>query len=530
MYVLVDIEWVTNDEKHICPTQLAALRVNDYWDRRESFYRRISPRDSSFHDWGQMGYTGGDAEDFLCADSLSCVMRSFFEWLRDDDVLCLWAKDPAETLRLAVSLGLKCSLQRKVVVLQDHLERYKSDKQVRGWNPKKIANRMGYTAAVPSHRADNDVENIRLVLLALEVPAEELCRPVVPREEKRKELPLCFVDADTGLTHAADCPRRSARGELVAQGKNFLLRKDIPFCNCLDEKRRKQRRACNMDIVARSQCNYIYAETSSVFHRRSCPLPLRTTAQIMGSVYYSTCEKTGRHPCKVCHPDAGERIEYGSRKKPAVEKQRQTDHLLHNEKKALQRFQQARTEWDTLQKKGFASAEDKQDRKTLTNPGCAFFAAAGYETFHLRKCSKLDSLSQLKGFSTYREAIRGGHKPCRYCKPTSKYDVCCAVPLNSRTREDESVADIVALCTEKGYPCETREGELIFSTPVGKWRLGTNRKPYQLQHINLVAEPGNKGDYHMQPRIFLSMQDAFYYVHRHDLTLLQRQQGRACVR
>lgn len=64
MFVLMDIEWIINDRGHICPTQIAALRVTDQWISRDSFYERMCPRDSSFYQWDHVAYSGGKASDF----------------------------------------------------------------------------------------------------------------------------------------------------------------------------------------------------------------------------------------------------------------------------------------------------------------------------------------------------------------------------------------------------------------------------------------------------------------------------------
>lgn len=41
MYVLMDIEWVQNKKKMRCPTQIAAMRVDECWRFRNIFYTRI---------------------------------------------------------------------------------------------------------------------------------------------------------------------------------------------------------------------------------------------------------------------------------------------------------------------------------------------------------------------------------------------------------------------------------------------------------------------------------------------------------
>lgn len=43
MYVLVDMEWISNQHGNHWPTQLAAARVDAQWNTVDTFFRAISP-------------------------------------------------------------------------------------------------------------------------------------------------------------------------------------------------------------------------------------------------------------------------------------------------------------------------------------------------------------------------------------------------------------------------------------------------------------------------------------------------------
>lgn len=107
MYVLMDIEWITNRDQQINPTQIAAMRVDEQWNESNRFFARIRPRDSSFHQWDHMGYSGGTKEDFLNADSLSQVFSALDCWLNEDDVLCWWTPDSIKILNLVYLIALR---------------------------------------------------------------------------------------------------------------------------------------------------------------------------------------------------------------------------------------------------------------------------------------------------------------------------------------------------------------------------------------------------------------------------------------
>ena len=90
MYVLIDMEWVDNKEGRCHPSQLAAMRVNEKWERQELFSMRIQPPDETFHIWDHVGYTGGYANEFLGAPPAKEVFKMLRQWLQPEDVLCWW--------------------------------------------------------------------------------------------------------------------------------------------------------------------------------------------------------------------------------------------------------------------------------------------------------------------------------------------------------------------------------------------------------------------------------------------------------
>lgn len=48
MYVLIDMEWVTNRHGDHWPTQLAAIRVDEEWQTVDSFSVLFRPKDITF--------------------------------------------------------------------------------------------------------------------------------------------------------------------------------------------------------------------------------------------------------------------------------------------------------------------------------------------------------------------------------------------------------------------------------------------------------------------------------------------------
>jgi len=138
MYVLMDIEWITNRDHVLNLTQFAALRVNQRWQELDSFYARIRPLDPSFHEWGHMAYSGGRAIDFINARTLTQAFESFLEWVKTDVVLCFWHEDSVSTFRAAYSLVYRTDYAGRTLVLRDYLYPYLRDVGIKTGNPYKL--------------------------------------------------------------------------------------------------------------------------------------------------------------------------------------------------------------------------------------------------------------------------------------------------------------------------------------------------------------------------------------------------------
>ena len=243
----------------------------------------------------------------------------------------------------------------------------------------------------------------------------------------------------------------------------------------------------------------------------------------MGTRTYNAILKTGKKPCKVCNPTPTDvyRPLPPQYKEKRLEKKK-IRHLLSSEDaKAVKKQRGIAAERKTKLENTSLTEVEIKDIYTLTQPEFAFWAGKGYQTFHLRSCSKLQELSNLRGFKTYKQAVRAGFTPCRKCKPTAKHDVNVSIPIGNRIRIDEKIEDVEIMCKEAGFPCHMEGAYLYIETTVGKWRINIGTSPVKLEHINLAKNP-NSNTYHKQPRIFLSFIDTFDYIKRHDTELAKK--------
>ncbi len=514
MFVIADIEWITHGSGKVSPTQLAAVRTDESWNVTERFESLIRPSDSEACDRGHMAFTGASFSEFQNAKSADCVFAEFAEWLSADDVILWWHEDSDAVF----GKFSKRVCANKSLCIGKHIYAYLKSSAKGAYA---IAASLGIAADRRlMHCSANDVSVMQGLLQKLEYPHGDLQKPPSVVRESRKaakaldELPYRF-DPATDTVHRKGCPLIS--GEPFAFGKlKKLLTRNVRPCSCCKEEYKAARREKNADTIGRSGYTYIYTPTSTVFHKRSCGTML-SAKSILGAEKYATAVKTGRTPCKLCSPTPKDE-NTAALPQPKKELERKIERKTDAEcERALRRQKIASKERRERLKEGLTKQE-RADIMTLTQPSFAFWSARGYGSFHLRSCPKLNGLSGLRGFGTYREAVRMGLTPCRKCKPTAKHDLRLSVPITNKTRKGEKVDDLETLCREAGYAHHMEDGCFCIETPVGKWRIKVNVTPIRAEHINLVKTPGY-GIYHEQPRVFLSLADAFAYIRKHDENL-----------
>ena len=106
-------------------------------------------------------------------------------------------------------------------------------------------------------------------------------------------------------------------------------------------------------------------------------------------------------------------------------------------------------------------------------------------------------------------------QPCKCCRPSSKQDMIFSIPITSRNRGDENIAEIKKLCHDVKFRFYQAGNELNIETPCGKWKIDARMRPYVIHHSHNQSV-SKASDYHRQPRMFLSLLDVFEYIHRHD--------------
>ena len=309
MYVLMDVEWYCGSGGRIFPTQLAALRTDESWNRRDRFFSRIRPDCTDTPNWTHIAFSGGEPEDFLCAPTLSAALRDLRMWLQMDDVLCWWAEEAPKVFKRLHTPLLQVPPAVPHRVLLDHVSPILISKGIVQENPCKIATSLGLTVPAPAHCSEHDVLTIQAVLQALDFPQENLRKQAKRRTSRygsrqdpvHADMPY-QLDTDTGLLHRKDCDDIPDGAVLsgFASFKPCFNGKAWP-CPCLAEEYRSAKRNRNQSIIDRSQYNFVYAKTSPVFHRRDCR-KLKGLSNLKGFSRFHDATCAGYTPCKLCKP------------------------------------------------------------------------------------------------------------------------------------------------------------------------------------------------------------------------------------
>lgn len=529
MFVLADMEWMTNENGHFSPTQLAAVKVDENWNIVDKFESFIRPRDTAFHDWEHVAYTGGTATDFLHARKGYNVFTTFNEWLSEDDIILWWYSESEVLYKKLINIIAKITDNHKMVSINRYVAEFLSGQPQSRGNSYKVAEGQGIAVdETLKHNSANDVKVMQELMSIIEYPQELLLKPT-EKSKKSSEpqssgenLPYQY-DVATNKIHKKGC--KHLENCEITKGFSLLkssFRKGGVPCECCKEEYKKEFRERNIDIIDRTAYTYVYSPDSEVYHKYTCGLIL-SAKTIMGTRTYKAILKTGKKPCKVCNPTPTDVYKPlpPQYKENRLKKKKIHKFLSSEDAKAVKKQRGIAAERKTKLENTSLTETEIKDIYTLTQPEFAFWAGKGYQTFHLRSCSKLQELSNLRGFKTYKQAVRAGFTPCRKCKPTAKHDVNVSIPIGNRIRIDEKIEDVEIMCKEAGFPCYMEGSYLYIETSVGKWRINIGTSPVKVEHINIAKNPMAK-TYHKQPRIFLSFIDTFDYIKRHDTELAKK--------
>lgn len=549
MLVIMDMEWIETAHR-ICPTQLSAVWVNQNWYQIGRLDYLIQPFSLEEQKWNHIAYTGHTASDFLSGATAIRVMKNLVSRLAPDDVLCWWSVSTAVTFIALYKILLMESPVNQMRLISPALSKYKEAAGISSRGSAYVmANELGIPLFEQEHCSADDANVIRMLMEHLNVRQEDVLASLLPDGAMDKTIQQIrrppysssshidnsvhpyMLDLKNRMIHSADCSKIKDRVGLKGVGtmKQAFSRHCEP-CGCCKQAYWEYSRKKAAERIESMQISFVYSEKNKkLFHKPSCIhvgyIPLK---KIKGARRYNTCIDHGYQPCGWCKPkplDEKETIHvYNLRKtdNPAMKDQwASTRTLSRLEQNALKRHAAAVKERATIPNN--LTGTESHDAHVLSQSGFAFWAAEGYQTFHLRHCPKLNHLSNLHGYSRFAQAQSFGLTPCKLCKPSKKNDIVASVPIYQKKRENESFEKIDVLCDRQGWNHSRNHTEYWIETPVGIWKMILGTQPITVYHINKVKTPGNTTGFHKQQRLFLSMTDTVEYIRRHDETLINRE-------
>lgn len=163
MYVLVDMEWISNQHGNHWPTQLAAARVDAQWNTVDTFSVLFRPRDFSLQQWGHMAFSGWSREQFLDGESLYAGLDAFRLWLQPEDTICWWHQEASDLFNMFSKVSGVPDMTQHVVLLCDYIYGYLAGQEASVGSPYKICAARNIVTPSPAHCSVNDVATMQLL-------------------------------------------------------------------------------------------------------------------------------------------------------------------------------------------------------------------------------------------------------------------------------------------------------------------------------------------------------------------------------
>lgn len=572
MFIIADIEWITNDEGRSFPAQLAAIKADKNWEQTDTFSSYINLSEYKIYDYDHMAYTGATREEILQSKTIDEVFEEFNDWIDPDDVIIWWHKDSNEIFR-----EWNTESKNKSIIIKRLLLNVIKQPENTTTNLYKLSEQSGIdTKPELAHCSANDARVMLDLIKIWKYSPKKIEKFLAKSAMSNLALsiePLPYrYDRSTNTIHKKDCALL-ADIEYELEGRSKLLKavsKGYKLCDCCKKEYLSALKNHNLKVVKKMNLPYVYTPNSKVFHKSTCSTIL-SSKDIRGTTRYDKLISSGKIPCKRCNPSPEDSFDISRKKekkghknlpKDAVKALRKRN-IADNERKrllkrnkellkAVERLNLAMEERERKQhltkeeaEKEYAfkrhnaaqkamndallekalSKSDLRDLYVRTDPYYSFWVSKGYETFHSYGCPKLQSLKNLRGFRTYEEAVAAGFKPCKKCKPSAKNNQKYSIPIKTKVRANEKIEDIEERCKKEGYSFNSDSNYIFIETPIGKWKIKTDAFPIKVDHINLSGKFPEEKEYHDQHCRFLSFADVFSYIKKHDDALSKRIQG-----
>lgn len=277
---LCAMETVKNHKNLFSTTQLAAMRVDENWVRKDTFHRPIEPLGPSFHLWQDPAFTGYSPQEFLNAQNAYLVLRSFENWLSPDDILCWWNQNEKELFVKFYSMTKKTALPHKMLDLKAYFHMAIQDSITLKGNAFKLCSLRGIPTTGKEHCSLDRVYAMSSFLHTVSFDQKLLLNPpqerVIEREYDPQKGHAYVYQPDSGLFHQTGCSGINQNSKMEGFGSlaGCMRRRFKPCPVCTLKDANAWRRQHNKDSIERSAYKYVFAQNGKVFHTTSCALVL----------------------------------------------------------------------------------------------------------------------------------------------------------------------------------------------------------------------------------------------------------------
>lgn len=158
---------------------------------------------------------------------------------------------------------------------------------------------------------------------------------------------------------------------------------------------------------------------------------------------------------------------------------------------------------------------------------CDSYGISKEKQFHNNSCRHIQKIEvrNLKGYGTYKGAVKKGYIPCKHC--ICKSDFIPTINLTDEKSGIEKINLLFDLCKKYGLEYYLYGSYLFIKTKISMWYFDTNEnKSIKLYHQNSNVKKKFKTNYHIQKKTFSTYTQVIKYIKNHDEYKYKRQSFR----
>jgi len=220
MFVLIDMEWLTNEENRFSPTQISAIKTDENWNELERFSSFIRPVNSKFHNWGHISYTGGKAIEFQRSDNFDAVFKKLHKFFCKEDTIIFWHESSEKIFRKIIKKVFNTDVINTVICINKYVYAFLEPEKSSGGNMYKIAEQKGIDISCRKpHYSLDDVEVLHELMQNIGCPAGKMQAYLKDLAYSFTALPLIIICGRSSVFNSKQCVAWVLLGIVRSVGK-----------------------------------------------------------------------------------------------------------------------------------------------------------------------------------------------------------------------------------------------------------------------------------------------------------------------